>query len=113
MASKKKSKTKKEKLGGGYIFFLSLCGAIVLGFLVFAILVSTNTINCAATGDAASAYSITEDGYIVDANGNYWLDDNGNPINVYQSVSGSDAAVEASMSDIAVSAAPVSAANAQ
>ena len=100
MGSKKSSKSRSQRLGAGYIFFICLCCAIILGFLIFAVLVSTNAVSC---NDNASA-SGNVGGYIEQdpATGEYYfIDENGEKHDLI--LSGTDVyANEASESDATI-----------
>lgn len=65
-----KNASSSNRLGKGYIFFISLVIAVVLGFFIFAILISTNTISCA---DPAVAPIASGDAYYDDVTGNTFI----------------------------------------
>ena len=65
-----KNTSSSNRLGKGYIFFISLVIAVVLGFFIFAILISTNTISCA---DPAVAPIASGDAYYDDVTGNTYV----------------------------------------
>lgn len=65
-----KNTSSSNRLGKGYIFFISLVIAVVLGFFIFAILISTNTISCA---DPAVAPIASGDAYYDAETGNTYI----------------------------------------
>lgn len=77
MGSKKSSKSRSQKIGAGYIAFICVCLAVVIGFLAFAIYFTANTAACtetapSATGSAsgnANYFTIDENVNLVNADG--------------------------------------------